>query len=69
MIEARRITVRGRVQGVGFRPFVYEQARLLGLKGTVQNNMDGVRIVVEGEPRAIDRLLMRLKKRRPRLSR
>ncbi|MBO2533036.1 MAG: carbamoyltransferase HypF [Thermoactinomycetaceae bacterium] len=69
MIEARRITVRGRVQGVGFRPFVYEQARLLGLKGTVQNNMDGVRIVVEGEPRAIDRLLMRLKKRPPRLSR
>ena len=69
MVEARLITVKGRVQGVGFRPFVYEQARLLGLKGMVQNNMDGVRIVVEGEPQAIDKLLTLLKNHPPRLSR
>lgn len=69
MVEARLITVKGRVQGVGFRPFVYEQARLLGLKGTVQNNMDGVRIVVEGESHAIEKLLKQLKDHPPRLSR
>jgi hydrogenase maturation protein HypF len=42
------IHVSGTVQGVGFRPFVYNLARWLGLTGTVQNHSQGVTIHVEG---------------------
>ncbi|MEO9238857.1 MAG: hydrogenase maturation protease, partial [Jatrophihabitantaceae bacterium] len=43
-----RFTVRGVVQGVGFRPYVYALARQLGLSGEVRNTGDGVLIEVEG---------------------
>jgi len=46
--ERRRFAVRGVVQGVGFRPFVYTLARELGLSGLVGNNAAGVYIEVEG---------------------
>jgi hydrogenase maturation protein HypF len=42
------ITVRGVVQGVGFRPFVYRTARACGLIGWVQNQADAVRLEVSG---------------------
>jgi len=48
------ITVRGVVQGVGFRPFVYNAARARGLVGWVRNEADVVRIEVQGEPAALD---------------
>ena len=48
-------TVRGRVQGVGFRYFVVRRALELGLVGWVANTADGsVRCVAEGTPRALD---------------
>jgi len=43
------IEVRGIVQGVGFRPFVYNKAKELGIKGYVQNRGTKVRIVAQGE--------------------
>ncbi len=46
---AFHIHIRGKVQGVGFRPFVFRLARKFGLKGWVNNGMDGVHINVEGE--------------------
>jgi acylphosphatase len=50
-------TVRGRVQGVGYRYFVLRRARRLGLAGWVANVADGsVRLVAEGESDAIGRL-------------
>ena len=54
-MEAR---VRGRVQGVGFRAFVYDQARRLGLGGSVRNCWDGsVEVVAEGPRDRLERLL------------
>ncbi len=41
-----KITVSGAVQGVGFRPFVYREAKRLALKGYVRNTSGGVEIVV-----------------------
>jgi acylphosphatase len=50
-------TVRGRVQGVGFRYFVVIQSRRLGLTGWVSNEPDGsVRVVAEGSEVTIERL-------------
>lgn len=69
MPEAVKIIVRGRVQGVGFRPFVYRISVGENLSGTVQNNMDGVRIIWEGSRDSIDRAKDRLVHERPRLSR
>lgn len=45
---AVKITIKGRVQGVGFRPFVYQLAMKKQIVGTVQNNMDGVHIHAQG---------------------
>ncbi|MHB8882051.1 MAG: carbamoyltransferase HypF [Thermodesulfovibrionales bacterium] len=48
-MERLNITVKGIVQGVGFRPFVYNLATSMGLKGHVTNTSAGVEIEVEGE--------------------
>ncbi len=46
-----KIFVQGIVQGVGFRPFVYNLACKMGLKGYVRNRSDGVEIVVDTKPK------------------
>lgn len=51
---ARRLTVTGRVQGVGFRPFVYRIAHRHGLTGHVLNAAGRVEIVAQGSPEALD---------------
>ncbi len=58
--ERVRLSVRGAVQGVGFRPFVYREARALGLAGYVVNTPAGVLIEVEGSPVAIESLIARI---------
>jgi hydrogenase maturation protein HypF len=60
-----RITVRGAVQGVGFRPFVYRLAKEAGLKGWFTNSPQGVFIEVEGPPTALESFLLRLEAERP----
>ncbi len=56
--EQAHVLVTGVVQGVGFRWFVLEQARALGLAGTVRNRPDGsVEIVAEGPRPALVRLI------------
>jgi acylphosphatase len=53
-----RFTVRGVVQGVGFRAFVAHRARLLGVQGMVRNLADGgVEVEAEGERTALEHLL------------
>jgi acylphosphatase len=61
LIEARRIRVTGRVQGVGFRYFACEQARRQGLLGWVQNEPDGaVTGWLQGDIEALQRMLLLL---------
>ncbi|PXW31812.1 UNVERIFIED_CONTAM: hydrogenase maturation protein HypF [Williamsia faeni] len=50
----RRIEVRGVVQGVGFRPFVYTTAAALGLTGSVRNDPSGALIEIEGDAADLD---------------
>ncbi|MBE9076857.1 acylphosphatase [Romeria aff. gracilis LEGE 07310] len=53
-----KLTVHGRVQGVGYRYHTQQQAQQLGLVGYVQNQSDGtVEIVAEGDAAAIQQLL------------
>lgn len=55
--------VMGRVQGVGFRYFVLEQAVRLGVTGWVRNRWDGnVEVAAEGTRQALDRLVVQLER-------
>ena len=58
---AHRLRVYGRVQGVGFRAFVYREAKLAGCGGWVRNRIDGsVEAVVWGDDDSVDALLKRI---------
>ncbi|UQX00050.1 carbamoyltransferase HypF [Streptomyces sp. RerS4] len=59
-VQRRRVTVRGVVQGVGFRPYVYVRATGLGLAGHVTNTPEGVVAEVEGAPAAVREFCERL---------
>jgi hydrogenase maturation protein HypF len=63
-----RIIVRGAVQGVGFRPFIYRLATAAGLKGRVNNSAQGVFIEVEGSRAGLEALLLRVEAEKPPLS-
>ena len=70
MVLARRqIRIRGVVQGVGFRPFVHNLARRLGLAGYVLNSSAGVVAEVEGAPAALDSFVESLRTEAPPLAR
>lgn len=64
-MPARVIRVRGVVQGVGFRPFVYRLAQANGLCGWVLNGGSGVEIHVEGPDSAIDSFIASLRQDHP----
>ncbi len=65
MTAARSIRVRGVVQGVGFRPFVFRLARANSLTGWVLNQTEGVQIHVEGSEPALQSFLSELTSRPP----
>ena len=60
-----QISIKGIVQGVGFRPFIYNLARKYELKGYVLNNTSGVNIEVEGESSVIDEFIQKVKTEPP----
>lgn len=68
MHEARRWFVRGKVQGVGFRPFVYNLAKEHALSGWVKNKVGQVEIRAEGLPKELDQFAQDLIQRKPDIS-
>ncbi len=64
-----KVWVRGIVQGVGFRPFVFNLAENLGLTGWVKNTSSGVEIEVSGSQEQVDLFLAAIQKQAPPLSR
>lgn len=59
---ARRVSIRGTTQGVGFRPFVYRAATGRGLCGWVYNGTGGVELHVEGSADSLDAFLAELER-------
>ncbi len=60
-----KVVIRGAVQGVGFRPFVYRLATALGLTGWVSNSSEGVFIEAEAEKQLLGQFLLRIEKEKP----
>ena len=67
-VKRYSITIRGIVQGVGFRPFVYRLAAAAGLSGWVRNGSDGVTIEIQGGEKKLDKFLFSLRHDTPPLA-
>ena len=68
-MKRKSIEITGIVQGVGYRPFVYNLALAHSIRGWVINNEKGVLIDAEGEDQALDRFIEGLTKLAPSLAR
>lgn len=68
MKQCWSLQIRGIVQGVGFRPFIYRLATELGLTGWVNNSSEGVTVEIEGERSQLETFLTRLQSQAPLLS-
>jgi hydrogenase maturation protein HypF len=64
-VRRLRLAVRGAVQGVGFRPFVFQLAQELGLRGWVNNSPQGVLVEVESLRPALEKFMHRLETEKP----
>lgn len=67
-VSRLHLDIRGAVQGIGFRPFVYRLAAGMGLTGWVCNTIDGVRLEVEGDEDDLGRFQARLRDEIPALA-
>jgi len=68
-MNAEKYIIYGRVQGVGYRQFVYQNARKLGISGYVRNLADGtVECVASGDPSKLSALFDLLKSGPPHAS-
>ncbi len=65
----RKVKISGVVQGVGFRPFVYQLAHRYNLNGFILNNMAGVMLEIEGEEKTIGVFMEALRNELPSLAR
>jgi len=68
LIKRIHIVIRGAVQGVGFRPFVFKLASSMELKGWVLNSSQGVFIEVEGKQEILEEFVLRIDKEKPTIS-
>ncbi|MGD0837906.1 MAG: carbamoyltransferase HypF [Polyangia bacterium] len=62
------VAIRGAVQGVGFRPFVYRLAHDMGIRGWVSNSAAGVTIEAESDEPTLRRFLARLESEKPAIA-
>lgn len=69
MPETRRYQIRGIVQGVGFRPFVFRTAEDHALGGWIRNDSDGVVLEVQGEPPRLEAFIDDVRAKAPSLAR
>ncbi len=69
MIQRAKAAINGIVQGVGFRPFIYQLAKKKGLGGYIANTSTGVDIEVEGETEEIEIFFQEIHLRKPPLAR
>ncbi|OGO10024.1 MAG: carbamoyltransferase HypF [Chloroflexi bacterium RBG_13_68_17] len=69
VVRGARVSVRGVVQGVGFRPFIYGLARRLDLTGWVRNTSAGVEIAVDGPPERLETFVQAIRTQAPPLAR
>ncbi len=69
MIQRAKATINGIVQGVGFRPFIYQLAKKRGLGGYIANTSSGVDIEVEGDPGEIEGFFQEIHFQKPPLAR
>ena len=57
-MTAKRLTISGRVQGIGFRDWIAERAQALGLSGWVRNRRDGsVEALLDGDTAAVEEMV------------
>jgi len=64
-IQTYLIEIKGLVQGVGFRPFIYRLAKRYGIKGWVSNTNEGVKIGLNADKDALARFLENIEKGSP----
>jgi hydrogenase maturation protein HypF len=67
-LSANRLEINGIVQGVGFRPFIYQLANHHGLKGEVANTATGVSLIIEGPENDIRQFIDDLPTKKPPLA-
>jgi hydrogenase maturation protein HypF len=67
-VKTFHVHIKGRVQGVGFRPFVYGLANQFGLKGEVNNTTDGVHVLFNANKETARLFYEKLLKSAPRLA-
>ena len=63
-----KVEIRGVVQGVGFRPFIYNLATTMYLNGEVSNNSYGVLILIDASQEKLDEFVQKIKDNKPPLS-
>lgn len=69
LVVNRKVEISGVVQGVGFRPFVYQLAHRYKLNGFILNNTTGARLEVEGPKKTIETFMEALQNELPPLAR
>jgi hydrogenase maturation protein HypF len=63
-----KISIKGAVQGVGFRPFIFKLAKTLDIKGYVLNSPQGVTIEAEGNKDILEEFILRINNDKPPIS-
>ena len=67
-MQTHKLTIKGTVQGVGFRPFIYQLATRFHLKGTVLNGTQGVEVVVNASKDKLEEFIEAIKNELPPLA-